>query len=57
MYYLKSLLCSIVDVGAALDPVYTLSADVDHARENFRAQASMDRVVSWQTLAQLIVCW
>uniref|UniRef100_A0A8C2KYV0 Cilia- and flagella-associated protein 91 n=1 Tax=Cyprinus carpio TaxID=7962 RepID=A0A8C2KYV0_CYPCA len=44
MYYLKSLLCSIVDVGAALDPVYTLSADVDHARENFRAQASMDRV-------------
>uniref|UniRef100_A0A8C1B0L6 Cilia- and flagella-associated protein 91 n=1 Tax=Cyprinus carpio carpio TaxID=630221 RepID=A0A8C1B0L6_CYPCA len=26
------------------DPVYTLSADVDHARENFRAQASMDRV-------------
>ncbi|XP_043085528.1 cilia- and flagella-associated protein 91 [Puntigrus tetrazona] len=26
------------------DPVYTLSADVDHARENFRAQASVDRV-------------
>ncbi|KAK7168742.1 hypothetical protein R3I93_004903 [Phoxinus phoxinus] len=26
------------------DPVYTLSADVDHARENLRAQASLDRV-------------
>ncbi|XP_016306325.1 protein MAATS1 [Sinocyclocheilus anshuiensis] len=26
------------------DPVHTLSADVDHARENFRAHASMDRV-------------
>ncbi|XP_052420496.1 cilia- and flagella-associated protein 91 [Carassius gibelio] len=26
------------------DPVYTLSADVDHARENFRAHASVDRV-------------
>ncbi|KAF4109358.1 cilia- and flagella-associated protein 91 [Onychostoma macrolepis] len=26
------------------DPVYTLSADVDHARENLRAHASMDRV-------------
>ncbi|KAK2905285.1 hypothetical protein QQF64_033558 [Cirrhinus molitorella] len=26
------------------DPVYTLSADVDHARENLRAHASVDRV-------------
>jgi len=28
-----------------LDPLYTVSADVDHARENLRAQASLDRVV------------
>ncbi|XP_056321628.1 cilia- and flagella-associated protein 91 [Danio aesculapii] len=26
------------------DPVYTLSADVDHGRENIRAQASLDRM-------------
>ncbi|XP_039539069.1 cilia- and flagella-associated protein 91 isoform X2 [Pimephales promelas] len=26
------------------DPLYTVSADVDHARENLRAQASLDRV-------------
>lgn len=28
-----------------LDPVYTLSGDVDHARENLKAHTSLDRVV------------
>uniref|UniRef100_A0A671N6W5 Cilia- and flagella-associated protein 91 n=1 Tax=Sinocyclocheilus anshuiensis TaxID=1608454 RepID=A0A671N6W5_9TELE len=30
--------------GYLYDPAYTLSADEDHARENFRARASVDRV-------------